>query len=207
LQWLYEKTSDPGKKLVSMILARSVFKRHTVISHAKDEVLWHTLQEIRNEFRDFKRYVRFQQLLQKHLIEHIEEADLNALVEDKKMHLRGHMLLPEEIGDIKNRHGSKEILVIVDIPNERPGSSIELRYLTEARIQGRRQIGDVASLEDSIVWEAINKKFVESVGKIRIFVHPQFAKYFEVICSREMLRKDLVKARDEVRLEIKKGLF
>ena len=201
LKWLYGLTSDAGKQLITHILKRDVFKRLMVVSHAKDHKLWESLHQARIEFADFKRYSRFQEIFQKLLVQEIVGTNLGEL---KKTLPIAKILNQQVIDEIKSEQNANRVLVIIDIPNERPGSPIELEYLSEARIQGRRQLGEVASLEDSLVWKAINTRFVESVGKIRIFVHPKYAAYFEIMTPREVLKTRLQTAENDLREEIKK---
>jgi hypothetical protein len=87
---------------------------------------------------------------------------------------------------IAERHSKGEVLILVDIPPERPGSASELEFLCEERIRGVRHLGRVApALEDSVIWEGISSKFVESVGKIRVFVDPELSDQFELLLDRE----------------------
>jgi len=199
LKWLHRITTDAGKDLISLMLSRQVFKRLMVVSHAKEPDLWLELKNIRNLFINFKDFLDFQKIFQRMLIQEITSINLDEILDQIPM---ASVLKKSEIEEIKAMQGLKKVLVTIDIPFARPGTTVPLQYLSEERVKGKRLIGKVASLEDSIVWQAISTRFVESVGKARIFVHPKYAKYFEILIPHENLVRKLRAAEEELKIEI-----
>ena len=50
-----------------------------------------------------------------------------------------------------------------------------------------------SSLEDSVVWNELSDKFIESVGKIRLFTRPEVAEIIMAATDRKQL-EDIIEA-------------
>lgn len=201
LIWLYDMTSNSGKKLVEQIMERQLFKRLMVVSYGQDQKFWEYLHAIRESFTNYNDYSLLQTIYQTALVDAITSKDIDEL--QKTLPLAS-ILNKEILSEIKSADTAKQILLTIDIPRARPASANDLEYLSEERIEGRRQFGKATSLEDSVVWKAISTMFVQSVGKARIFVHPKYAKYFEIMLSRDELKTKLKEAENTFKIKMKK---
>lgn len=83
-----------------------------------------------------------------------------------------------------------EILVLVDIPAGRPGSTTPLEYLPEAeRRETLQEWTKLAGLEDSVVWKTLHGSFLESVGKMRVFSRADVRATIEAGVSKRNLER------------------
>jgi len=113
---------------------------------------------------------------------------------DEPTRRQNSMLTQENTDKIIALHEKKEIFITIDIPIGRPGSKIPLEYLPEADRQDVLQQWRLpAALEDSIVWIELHEKFLESVGKIRLFGHPQVSQIIAAGINRKQL-EDIIEA-------------
>ncbi|MBU1706419.1 hypothetical protein KKB28_00720, partial [bacterium] len=89
--------------------------------------------------------------------------------------------------NILKREKDGEILFLVDIPGERKGSSISLYYRPESRTSRsyRTEEGGV-QMEDSIIWMNLSQDFLRSVGKVRVFCHPDIAEICTALKRQEI---------------------
>jgi HD superfamily phosphohydrolase len=185
LEWLHTKTSTEGKLLVTMLLSRTLYKRLLVISHRKNSHLYEQLQQVRSRNKT-ELNVSFQKDVQTELIGLLKDYQKKAAIDGATT----TAFAPDDLDKTIIADSIGSILVLVDIPPERGGS--ELQFLSETRIRGTRRVGEVApALEDSVVWNAIGSKFHESVGKVRVFVHPDYATVFEVCLDRTKIEQVL----------------
>jgi HD superfamily phosphohydrolase len=186
LSWIYQKSSNSGKKLLEMICERDIFKRLLVLSESKNHPLWEKLTDLRKNYT-WQVLLEFQNKVQANIVKIIDS------IEDEKR--RTTSILSKDITDeIVGRNDKREILFLVDIPTERKGSSIELYYLPEARICGPLpSTGGNIQMEDSLIWTDLSKNFLKSVGKIRVFCHPDIIE----TCTAGLTRSDIESALEE----------
>lgn len=166
LDWFSEKSSLAGKELINMIINRSLFKRILVISQSKNTELWNKITKFRRKY-DWEDVVNLQKAIEARIIHNIQAID------DTRRRITS-VLADEAIDKLTELSSKGTILVIVDIPKERPGSDIKLEYLPETeRREMVEEWKNPTSLEDSVIWTKLHDHFLESVGKIRIFCHPE----------------------------------
>jgi hypothetical protein len=165
LEWIYEKTSTQGKKIIEMICIRRVFKRILVISGRKNRSLWKKLIDFRTIY-DWRQLLAFQREVQSRLVRIIDLFDSGG----RRM---SSVMSKNKRDEIVARENAGEILFLVDIPTERRGSSYDLYFKPEVRIFGplKSTDGNITT-EDSVLWIEFAKNFLESIGKIRVFCHP-----------------------------------
>jgi len=183
LAWIYEKTSDAGKNLLEMICERELFKRIIVISSRKNSDLWEKMSDLRKNY-NWNEMKSFQNEVQSRLIQIID-----SLEEDQ----RTSTILSKNITDeIVGRASKGEILFLVDIPSERKGSSYDLYFLSESRIHGPlKSSEDTVQMEDSILWKDLSENFLKSVGKIRVFCHPDIVETSTACLTRSDVESTL----------------
>jgi hypothetical protein len=124
-------------------------------------VLWYKMVEFRcNNKNNWSEFLEFQKKVQINIIEAIKKLETFS---------------PKTKGKIYSR-AKEEVLFLVDIPIETKDTEPHLYFLPEQRMRG----GPIPShiekptMEDSKVWSSLATNFLESVGKIRVFCHPDF---------------------------------
>lgn len=182
LEWFSERSSEAAKELFALITARRLFKRIFVLSKevGADEELWSATAEFFWTHRkNWKAKIVLQNTFQRKVAEFIDEPP------------NGHALSQPLEPSIRNRFLSDaqdKILLLIDIPPERKASKIPLEFLVEEdRQRFKRDEVKAENLEQSIIWRAIQNSFQESLGKLRVFCHPDFAECL----SRSIPRKTL----------------
>ena len=110
IDWLSQRTSEPGKRLLRMLIERQLFRRVLVLSEAKSNI-WKKLLSIRERHHDT--IIELQREVQKGVVEHI---------------LSGNFGEREERTALKRSHDAGDILVLIDVPTQRPG--VEFHYNT-----------------------------------------------------------------------------
>jgi HD superfamily phosphohydrolase len=183
LEWIYARSSDQGKKLIKMLCARKLFKRLIVISGLKSLTLWKKMTSISRDF-SIPEKVRFQKEVQRALVSLINKIDNSKRTTSA--------LYPEATDNLVARASCGEILFLIDIPSERKASNIDLYFLPEKRVGDSTMLqSEKAQMEDSIIWSRISESFQESVGKVRVFVHPDFVKTATAALSRSDIESTL----------------
>lgn len=177
LCWLYEKTTADGKRLIEMLCRRDLFKRLLVVSHRRNSALWELLARMKHNASS-EDMIEFQKTFQDAIIRSIDA------VEDEK---RVSTVMQKTFTDaIVGRNAQGEILFLVDIPGDRPGTTTGLYFLPEHRTQGPlTATTENREMEDSVVWNSLSTQFVASVGKIRVFCAPDIAETCTVCLRRE----------------------
>jgi HD superfamily phosphohydrolase len=185
IEWLAGRTSARGQSLLEMLVARELFVRVLVLSKSKSEV-WDVLTKYRKEC-SFDGMLELQVDVQRRVIDFIRETPADKLpFPDSEWVGRG------AIDQLVRAHETHEILLLIDIPTQRTGSPIPLSYLPESsRHDMVNEWVEPASLEDSGIWISLHDRFVESVGKIRVFCHPRYRNTFDAAISRSTFEEIL----------------
>jgi len=186
VNWIGKHSSPAGRELVEAMARRDLFKRVLVLSHAssEDSELWDELTEFFDKHRrdPFPR-LSFQRQYQEKVRKDVEEmgplpAQSEVLTLNAKTSFLGAC--------------ARGIVLLVDVPPERRASRIDLEYLVEEdRRRYRVEEMPVASLERSQVWKQLETNFRRSIGKIRVFCHPDHREFLNAAQSREQLRDAL----------------
>lgn len=179
LVWISDRTSERGRELLKLICERKLFKRLLVISGRRKADLWEKLNDLRKSY-NWQVMINFQNEVQRQLITVIDS------LEDQKR--TSSVLTKEKTDEIVSRGSKGEVLFLVDIPGERKASSLDLYFLSESRIPGALSSAEERiMMEDSILWTSLAKDFVKSVGKIRMFCHPDIIETCTACLSREKI--------------------
>lgn len=185
LIWLYTRSSQRGKNLLKLICERRVFKRLLVISERKNQSLWEKLVDLRENY-GWKQMLTFQEKLQQRLVESID-----TLEDDQRV---SSILSKDKTDDIVTKHHNGEVLFLVDIPTERKGGVVDLYFKSETRLFGPLQsTEDSIHMEDSVLWTALSKNFLKSIGKIRVFCDPKIIE----TCTAALKRSAIETILDE----------
>ena len=169
LAWLANTAGESGRQLIGMIEERNLFKRLLVISSWGDKPLW---TEVANILAgsDWRRKLKFQQNFQRLLvsaIENVERIDAVTTLD-----------LPKASNAFLEMARSNKVLILVDAAKPKPGASLGLEIVREE--DRRRALIDEAptiETEESSLWSSLRSDLHESLGKVRIFCHPDHARF------------------------------
>jgi HD superfamily phosphohydrolase len=180
LSFIYKKTNAVGKELLEMICSRNLYKRLLVISHAKSPNEWEQMFNIRTKY-SWKYWLFFQKTFDDLLFEDIMK------IKDRQ---RTTTVLAQEYTDKFRLLKSRNMPVfLIDIPIPRTGSSSPLRYLHEFRFVNSMQYNPEETIqpEDSAFWKSITGDLTKSIGKARVFCHPDIIDTASAFYSRDMI--------------------
>lgn len=182
IRWLHTCTTLQGKALLQMLCGRNLFKRLLVVSSHRADQLWPALVRFA-ERASAPEKIDFQQEVQTQLIDLI----LNLGKRPSERNGRTiSALKPEAIDFCEAMATRGDILFLVDIPTDRPASQVDLCYVPEHRLgQPFVATSERVRLSYSTVWGNLAESFLESVGKVRVFVHPDIVNTAEAGLSRE----------------------
>src|SRR5207248_10582897 len=91
------------------------------------------------------------------------------------------------------------ILLLLDLPPKRKGSDMPLEYIVEED-RRRYKVDEVriGSLEEAVVWKSLQDSFHESIGKVRLFCHPDHADFVSSFLTRPEFEHTLADAVQQV---------
>lgn len=182
LEWFSQISTKAGKELFALIAERRLFKRIFVLSKegGTDKALWENVTDYyRSNRRNWRAKLSLQNNFQRRLTEFVEQPPAGQTLSQPFDPTLRNKFLAE---------ARDKILLLIDIPPERKASNIPLEYLVEEdRQRFKREEVKIESLEPSIVWKAIQNSFQESLGKLRLFCHPDYSEFL----SRSIPRKTI----------------
>jgi hypothetical protein len=179
LRWLGERSGTCGSVIGKMIEQRRLFKRILVLSRERmrDRDLWDRLSDfISAHNRSWKKKGALQESLQDRIVtlgEQPREPNVQrAIITDDN---RSRFL----------SEAQTEVVVLVDIPPESPAGDAILEFLVEED-RRRYKVDEVktGTLEHSVVWRELRKNFRQSIGKMRVFAHPDHNDFLSAYLSR-----------------------
>jgi HD superfamily phosphohydrolase len=182
LSYFYEKTTPAGQRLLDMICERNFYKRLFVISPSKSDTPWKNILEIK-AMADWKVWLDFQKHFETSLVEIIK----NISSSDRMI-----TALSQENTDVIARLVSEQIPVfLIDIPTPRPGTKGSLQYLHEERFANSTQYNPEETIqpENSVLWKSIADNLIQSIGKARVFCHPDVIDTAAAFYKRDMIEK------------------
>ncbi len=182
LQWISDRTNKAGSELIRMLNERQLYKRILVLSEKRNQPLWDALIKHRKKSNG-REMTSLDSEIQKRIVDSVRKLEESR----RKLH---SILTPDNTDHIISMHEKEQIITIIDIPVDRPGSKLSLEYLPEAERQDILQQWKMpTSLEDSVVWKELSDKLIESVGKIRLFCHPEVAEIVIAAVDRKQLEE------------------
>jgi HD superfamily phosphohydrolase/serine/threonine protein kinase len=174
LEWLASEAGPVSNGLVQCIRSRTVYKRALVVSRARSEELdWGAVDDVygRAGHRWERRQAANRRMQQK-LVEEISDWDgemipLYSIASGEVDDLRAAFIL-----DAQN-----ERLALVDYPPVKAGAKSGLEYLREREWTDEHMVEfEVDSVEESRVWKLLFGSPQSVLGKLRVFVHPDYAR-------------------------------
>lgn len=183
LLWLAKRSSVIGSRLVNMLLERNLYRRISVISSGRNRSLW----DLVVKFAD-KHGPRGVLALEKYLQDQIIDA-IRGIDPSQRTY---SVLEPEATDKTLALHAEDVPLILIDIPTNRPGTQIPLEYLPEAdRYETLQEWQEPHGLEDSVVWRELYDRFLEAIGKIRVFGHPEVFKTIKAAVKKPQLEQTI----------------
>lgn len=188
LNWLAFNSGTTGQSFLELLESRRLFKRVLVLSHdrAEDKELWKKMTDFYAS-PNWRKKLRLQRIFQDEIIKLVENPPGEPLPETD-------VITP----DAKNNFiadGKQAVILLIDLPPVRKESDSPLMYLIE---EDRRRIkideNRVGTIEGSVVWKALQSKFQESIGKLRVFCHPDHYQFLTAYLSRQVIEGALSKA-------------
>jgi HD superfamily phosphohydrolase len=182
LSYFYEITTLTGQTLLDMICERNFYKRLFIISASKSKTLWESIAKVRAN-PDWKVWLNFQKYFEDSLVETIKnipesERTITPLVQ-------------ENTDTIEKLVGSQIPVFLIDIPTARPGTKGSLQYLHEERFANSVQYNpdDMIQPENSVLWDSLATNLAQSIGKARIFCHPNIINTAAAFYKKNMIEK------------------
>ena len=97
-------------------------------------------------------------------------------------------------------HAKKSGLVLIDVPLEKTSGDRPLEYLVEEDRQSfKTDAVQSINLERSAVWRAIQQNFRQSIGKARVFCHPDHKAVLKACMDRQTLEAAIMKSLEEAK--------
>ena len=189
LEWLAERSGNGGRELVDLIQERRLFKRVLVVSRWGNEGLWRSVTTVMADERR-SRKLDFQRNFQSFMLEAVEELSelpvhTNFIVADARTNFLA--------GGVRGN-----IMTLVDATRPRPGATSGLEIVQEE--DRRRAKVDEAPPnrpEKSSLWPAVQESLHESLGKVRVFCHPDHSRFISAL-DRSVIEGALEQAVDSV---------
>lgn len=193
VKWLAINSNDFGRKLFKLIRDRRLFKRIIVLTMEKTEdkqLMDNTTSFFQVNHKNWKKKLAFQKAFQQKILDIVE---------------RGKE--PEPVSkaitsDIRNSFivdCREQVVLLIDFPPKRPGTTTALNYVVE---EDRRRYKDdeikMGSLETSVVWQTLQDNFHKSIGKLRIFCHPDYIEFLAAFLQRSEMENALAEALNSV---------
>lgn len=187
LEWLAVHSSDCGRELAAGLELRLLFKRVLVISQWGNRNLWDRVVKLANE-NNWRRSLKVERELQaelKRAVEELEGFDPDA---------RTTLVFADARNSFLVAAGRSSAVVLLDAPPERAGSRGALEFVEEDdRRRARIENLTTSNPEVSRVWTSLRKNLQESIGKVRIYCHPDHVRFLSAL-NREVLEQALDRA-------------
>lgn len=197
LDWCAQSVSS-AQKMTDALVARRLFKRVLVMSVGRGlpPNTWANLGAFFDSKTDgdgsgwMRRYVlakRFQRLVVEEVLNGGRSGSYVIASDAKRKSLA-------------EAHGDRQV-VLVDFPDPNRAKQTDLRYLVEEERRHRRvAVEQQYPLESSSIFESIGQNFVMGIGKIRVFVDPEFAPLIIDALTRDDLQRSFAELLDGIRL-------
>ena len=185
LVWLAQRGGAVAGEMFTLLQSRRLFKRVLVLSRERvlDKRLWDEMREFyRSNKRNWKAKLGLQRNFQERIVE-LVEAPPEPVPETS-------VITP----DSRNKfivEGREKAILLVDFPPERI-SDTPLEFVVEED-RRRYKVDELrtGSLEQSVVWNALQANFHESIGKLRVFCHPDHVSFLSAFLSRQAIENAL----------------
>lgn len=187
LEWLAEGSGDRGRELAELIQERKLFKRVLVISSWGNNELWESVMNIFSDHR-WRRKLRFQRIFQDELVAEVQ------VIKEKDMKAQTMFVFANEKGKFLAAARRQEVVVLVDAIRSKPGATSGLEVVQEEdRRRARIDEAPMSQSAQSILWRELQDALRVSLGKVRVFCHPDHARFVSAF-DRELVERVLDRA-------------
>ncbi|HEV2789750.1 MAG TPA: hypothetical protein VGV69_00445, partial [Solirubrobacterales bacterium] len=187
LQWLSTHSGTVGQQLYHHLRYRKLFQRILVLSRSRGNGgIWQDVLQFYAHDRSHTSWAQkleLQRAFQEQVIHLVREATEPDIVST---------VVTDDARTAFISEGEESIVVLVDLPVEQSRSEGSLEYIVED--DRRRAKGDdmkTGSLEESVVWHELRENFHQSIGKLRVFCHPDHAAFVSAYLGRQQLEAAL----------------
>jgi hypothetical protein len=194
LNWIATRAKRVGAEFVELLAARKLFKRVLVLSKERtpDRALWEKLTAFYTTHRrNWQMKVRLQEKFQEQVKDEVEKKPAAEWPQNAAV--------SQEAYDRFIAAVEKEVILLVDIPADRRGSETPLEFIIE---EDRRRVKidqlKTGNREASVVWKALQDSFQESIGKLRVFCHPDHDEFLTSFLGRNKIEDALSRALKKV---------
>jgi HD superfamily phosphohydrolase len=185
LLWVADRSGDVGKELMRLVEERKLFKRVHVLSRFGNETLWRGVYGLMGNENDWRRKLQFQRAFQAEVVRRIEQQkgpDVQAT----------SIVYSDERNRFLAAGASGTPLLLVDAPPDRPGAKRGLELIEEEdRRRAKLEEFKIGDLEQSLVWKSLREELQESIGKVRVFCHPDHHRFLSAALSQEAIEQSL----------------
>jgi hypothetical protein len=186
LQWLSSNSGSVGEQLYEHLRHRKLFRRVLVLSKSRGGSLWQDVLRFYSHDQSHNAWMHklaLQRNFQSQVVEMVQEVNepdvKSAVVTD----------------DARNAfiaEGQQSVVILLDFPAEQSRSEGLLEYIVEDDRRRAKSVDmQTGSLEESVVWRELRENFHQSIGKLRIFCHPEHAAFLSAYLSRDQLEAGL----------------
>ncbi len=197
LEWLAEYGGETGEHLCELFKTRNLFDRIYVLTYEKTEQtdLWENLTEFYTRPRPFKDKRNLQNVFQDRIIERIEDKrDKDDINYDEFS-----VIEEEKVADLIDAHDHDQLLFLIDHPPTSRKIEQRVEYLEEDSQKTGIDTMEVESLRGTEIWDALRERFYYSIGKLRVYCHPEYSEIISVLLSRDEINGSLRYAYNQVR--------
>lgn len=189
LIWLASRSNKTGIDLYNLLLKRNLYKRIFVLTREKtvDKNLWDDYNEFfKSQRKDWKLKLRLNRIFQNQIIEFINNPDIEIPVSKVLTPTNKNKFLADSID---------KAILLIDFPPDWKHREYPLEYVAE---ENRRFIKidqfKVGSLEESEIWKVLRDSTSKSIGKLRVYCHPDHSEYLSAMLSHDTIQKFLKSA-------------
>jgi hypothetical protein len=190
LNWIAKRAKKIGLSFVELLASRRLFKRVLVLSRERtqDRALWNRLSAFYGTHkRNWQMKVRLQEKFQ----EQVKELVKNRPESEWPI---SSSISPEAYSKFIDA-ADNEVILLVDLPVDRSGTGSDLDFIIE---EDRRRVKidemKTGNREASNVWIALQKSFQQSIGKLRVFCHPDHEEFLSAFLDRNKIEDALSQA-------------
>lgn len=176
LQGALERCGVPEAELLSDLSRRLLYKRLLVFSEDRGDG-WRSIVEKWDKLSPRQRLD----------VLGLIELDLVGKVQDAAgPHSSLSIITRDSASQAILRVEAKRPLILLDVPGNRPGSTVPLYCVVEAQRRVlRKDARAVGEVQPSSVWQKFGSELRERAGKVRVFCAPEIADILEAVVTRE----------------------
>lgn len=204
LKWLEFYAKPPATNLSKMIEERKLFKRvytfTRVKATSKEMEMIEDVQIFVDKCRARRtespsRIADFQDSFQKFMANDIREA----LGEELSEQASSVTPVTQEAANTYLEDCMDQIVFLVDIPSEKEALGTKVRYLEEAHARGSELNSYSTSVfDDDSIGGFLKQSYHDSIGKLRIYCHPDHAEFVSAYFDRSDVIKHVQDALEDI---------